>query len=559
MRLSDYGLGDVTGSGVELFQIEGSDLPESYLAWLRNRTVNKFLEVRFQDHTMVSLAEFVAACNESRSTLLLGIRRRDEGRYIGNIKLAWDPHHGTGDVGFVIGDRASWRRGFAREAVALMCGIGFERIGLRKIIAGSYEGNEGSIRALEHSGFKPEARLVEHVLFDGRAVDVCLMRLFRREFIDPSDDAGPLVAALNADRAKSALANALAASGLDATTRQEDRPGWSAAWNAMAYQAVAYAVPMIDYQHAYFRGAGWTLVEASVVLRNDGRPCGIWPLTLGGPPGAPQLTSAGAAVLAPVFVPSLPARTIKRLCTQAIAFVRALCAELDLPRPKLEQAAFPGGAEGLSEWQQQLLAAGATQTLRHDLFIDLRPPLAEIRAGFRKSYRPLINAGLRSWETFVIDGSNADPGVWEEFRALHRDVAGRVTRGAETWQSQFEMLAGGHAFLVGLRDPAQRRLVGASFFQCTRDEGLYAVAAYDRSLFDKPLGHVAQQVAIEAMKARGLRWYRVGERQYPQDEPPPTDKQVSISEFKQGFASHLFGRSEFVLPLAPRATGTAPP
>jgi hypothetical protein len=106
------------------------------------------------------------------------------------------------------------------------------------------------------------------------------------------------------------------------------------------------------------------------------------------------------------------------------------------------------------------------------------------------------------------------------------------------------MLGSGDAFLVGLRDPAAQRLVGAGFFQCTRDEGLYAVGAYDRALFDKPLGHAVQQRAIETMKARGLQWSRIGERQ-----PAPTAKEVAIAAFKQGFASHQFCRHGFALPL----------
>lgn len=113
---------------------------------------------------------------------------------------------------------------------------------------------------------------------------------------------------------------------------------------------------------------------------------------------------------------------------------------------------------------------------------------------------------------------------------------------------QFDMLSAGSAFLVGLRDRIDARLVGAGFFQTTRDEGLYAVAAYDRALFEKPLGHVVQQHAIEVMKSRGMSWYHIGNRPYPQDIPSPSDKQLRIAAFKQGFASHHFFRHEFALP-----------
>jgi len=88
-------------------------------------------------------------------------------------------------------------------------------------------------------------------------------------------------------------------------------------------------------------------------------------------------------------------------------------------------------------------------------------------------------------------------------------------------------------------------MVGGALFHTTPDEGLYAVGAYDRSLFDKPLGHVAQALAIEEMVRRGIRWYRIGTRTYPGDSPAPSTKDLNISDFKQGFASHLFARFRY--------------
>lgn len=350
---------------------------------------------------------------------------------------------------------------------------------------------------------------------------------------------------------KDTIYAALKAADLDAVMHCEYPEAWDQVWQSLPYQSVAYSVSMIEYQRTYFRDSGWELYDASLVLRTDGRPCALWPLTLGGPNGSPRITSAGAAVMAPAFTSGLSPRVVKKICARAIAFMRLLCAEQGLAELVVEQGPTPGlVTEGASEWHQQLLAAGATVVLRHDLYADLRPALPDIRASVRKSFRPLINVGLRNWSVFVLDQSNASETVWAEFKQLHCEVSGRITRNDETWAQQHTMLGMGEAFLVGLRDPADQRLVGAGFFQCTRDEGLYAVGAYDRSLFDRPLGHVVQQRAIETMKVLGLRWYCIGERHYPQDQPKPTDKQVTIAAFKQGFASNQFCRFEFRLPVA---------
>ena len=85
-------------------------------------------------------------------------------------------------------------------------------------------------------------------------------------------------------------------------------------------------------------------------------------------------------------------------------------------------------------------------------------------------------------------------------------------------------------------------MVGGGFFRISCDEGVYSVGAYNRDFFDQPLGHVVQYCAIEEMKNRGIRWYKIGLRHYPTEVPSPTDKEIQIGEFKQGFASHLFPR-----------------
>lgn len=343
----------------------------------------------------------------------------------------------------------------------------------------------------------------------------------------------------------------LAASELDAVLRRESPQDWLGQWPLLPYQSVAFAPSMIDYQHAYFRSAGWAMEDISLVLRHDGRPCGLWPLTLGQHESGARLSSAGASVQAPMFAAGLSPRTVKKVLTRAITFMQALAAQHGIYHVDVAQDANPGvGHQGASEWHQLLMATGAEPVIRHDLYADLSPPLADIRASFRKSFRPLINVGLRNWGVSVLDHKLADADTWAEFKQLHLDVAGRSTRGDDTWQHQFEAIAAGDAFLVALRDPQTHRLVGAGFFHCTRDEGLYAVGAYDRTLFDKPLGHVVQQRAIEVMKERGVRWYRIGERHFSQDKPPPNDKQVAIAAFKQGFASHMFCRFEFSMPAA---------
>lgn len=339
--------------------------------------------------------------------------------------------------------------------------------------------------------------------------------------------------------------------GLKAEIYRFNTYAWDSVWRELSYQPVAYARSMIDYQHAYLQSAGWDVQDISLIIFNDNRPCAIWPLSLGvNISGKTCVTSAGSVVMAPMFLRGLSPKTIKRTCSNSIKFLFELCNKVGLNEIKVEQAVEPYRySEGATEWYQQLMALNAEVSVKHDMFIDMTVVYSEIRAGFRKSYKPLINVGLRNWKTDVLEHSNVCEFKWNEFKALHCEVAGRVTRSDHTWSLQLAMIASGDAFLVGLRSPLDDRLVGGGFFQCTRDEGLYAVAAYDRSLFDKPLGHVVQKIAIEKMKEMGLKWYKLGERFYQGGSSLATDKEITISSFKQGFASHMFFRNELKIPI----------
>jgi FemAB family protein len=203
---------------------------------------------------------------------------------------------------------------------------------------------------------------------------------------------------------------------------------------------------------------------------------------------------------------------------------------------------------GLGSWHAELMRRGALCRVGHELYLDLQPDLATIKTGFRKSYKSLVSSGLKQWSVHILEDGNAS--VWNEFINLHLEVSGRKTRSDESWELQRVHLEEKANLLIYLRDSAGR-MVGGGLFQLTRDEALYAVAAYDRSLFQKPLGHVVQFTAIEEFKRRGIRWYKIGQRAFPSDLPAPSEKEISISDFKSGFASHLFPRYLFTSPITP--------
>lgn len=162
----------IEGDRIYLRRLRPSDLGEAYLGWMNDAAINQYLESRFSEHSMESLAEFVATMADDPRNLFTGIFLKEGDRHIGNIKLGpINPHHSHAEIGLLIGDRDCWGRGYAMEAIAALTRFAFEEINLHKIVAGAYEDNGGSTKAFLKAGYALEGTLRSHWWSNGRFQD----------------------------------------------------------------------------------------------------------------------------------------------------------------------------------------------------------------------------------------------------------------------------------------------------------------------------------------------------------------------------------------------------
>lgn len=328
-----------------------------------------------------------------------------------------------------------------------------------------------------------------------------------------------------------------ASCGLSIAFRRTNKNAWNEVLQNCSYIPVAYTNMNVEFNYQYQLGSGITIQDLSTIISWDNHQVGVWPLFISIKEGVGTVNFLDNMVLPPVLISKLSPSIEKQVIKSCLKIAGKLSGILG--KDIWHSMESFNDSIGLSKWQTQALGIGASCCLNHDLFIDLLPDIGVIKAQFRKSYKSLINLGQKLWTVGVLD--TADEGIWKEFQSLHAQVSGRVTRSDITWGIHLEDIADGNSFLVYLRN-ATGEMVGGGLFNCTKDEGLYAVAAYDRSQFDKPLGHVVQFRAIEEFKMRNVRWYKLGPRPYSSQTPVPSEKEISIGEFKHGFASHVFPR-----------------
>ena len=163
--------------------------------------------------------------------------------------------------------------------------------------------------------------------------------------------------------------------------------------------------------------------------------------------------------------------------------------------------------------------------------VDLSQPVQAIKANIRKSYKSLINWGMRNLYIDTLDSANASRERFDTVREFHIAVAGRETRSAETWQIQADMIAAGEAFCTLAYLNA--RLVAANLILLA-DAAYYGVGVYERELMaeGKPLAHAPLYCAILRAKRAGLKTFVLGEV-----DPSGEAKRDGIAHFKRGFAT----------------------
>ena len=162
--------------------VELADVTEQYQAWMNDPAVMQYTESRFQTHSLEQIRQYVESMQADTSSRFFAIINKESGKHIGNIKIGHiHPVHRHADVGIIIGDKASWGKGYATESLRLVAGYARESLKLHKLTAGIYANNIGSIQAFLKAGFAQEGRFARHWFCDGEYVDGLQMGLLLEE------------------------------------------------------------------------------------------------------------------------------------------------------------------------------------------------------------------------------------------------------------------------------------------------------------------------------------------------------------------------------------------
>lgn len=327
----------------------------------------------------------------------------------------------------------------------------------------------------------------------------------------------------------------------------EDQDTWNELVSQVKTAQVQYKAFHLKYQESYFKEINESYGDTSIVIYRGGQAVGVWPLCVWQEGGTLYIGSAGISPKGSILPPLLPGlqkaesqRKVFQLCISSLsAYYRSHGGrELYFCETVMDA--------GVSRWHQILMERGGKCVkVTHHLYTDMSLSMSEIQAKMRRTNKYSIAQGEKDYLIDLYDENFENIAeIVEEFRHLHITISGRETRSKETWEMQKLCIEHGsdqigHSFVIFIRDKHTRVLAGAALFDATPSCAYYCVAAYDRSRFSKPVGHIVQAAAMMKLKEYGVRWYELGERPYITDDAV-TQKLLDIGHYKEGFATNCF-------------------
>lgn len=153
----------------------------TYLGWLNDEEVNRYLEVS-KENRLEELEAYIRHSVDHK-IFFWAIHLKENGKHIGNIKI--DPihkKHGTGEYGILMGDKAQWGKGYAKEASLTVIDFCFGSMNLRKMTLGVVADNLPAVKLYENMGFITEGHYQKHAMYNGKYCDVLRMALFNPDY-----------------------------------------------------------------------------------------------------------------------------------------------------------------------------------------------------------------------------------------------------------------------------------------------------------------------------------------------------------------------------------------
>jgi RimJ/RimL family protein N-acetyltransferase len=139
---------------------------------------------REQAQSSLDMKVDASRLKDEGDNLTLAVVLPETGKVIGDVMLIWvSREHRQGEIGYVFHPDHGGH-GYATEAAEVMLRLGFEALGLHRIIGRLDGRNTASARVLERLGMRREAHLVQNEIVKGEWTDELIYAMLQDEWRD---------------------------------------------------------------------------------------------------------------------------------------------------------------------------------------------------------------------------------------------------------------------------------------------------------------------------------------------------------------------------------------
>ena len=316
---------------------------------------------------------------------------------------------------------------------------------------------------------------------------------------------------------------------------QKERTNWDGFLDQTFHAPIYYSYYFNCFQNEILKGKTTNVKDLSFEILWNNNLVGIFPIKLITSENYHKIAALEGHLLPVLYKKGIPIKICKQI--DSILIKKLVKYSEQFQNIKLSFLDQIVSEQSLTNWHKLLLKNSFKCHIQRESFVNLSWDYSEIKKNYRKSYKSLISKGKRLWNLKKL--TKNDESKWDEFRNLHLKSAGRKTRSDKSWDILYESIINKNSTLYYCSDEKEK-MVGGALIMLTPTEAMYAIAAYDRSLFDLPIGHSLQDFIIKDLKSySNLKWYRLGKFHNINDFIKPSEKEISIGSFKKGFSTHL--------------------
>jgi len=114
--------------------------------------------------------------------LVLAVEVRETGSFVGDVDLTWNSEERReGEVGVML-HAAGQGQGYAKEAIAALLALAFDKLHLHRIIGRTDARNEPAAQCMRRLGMRQEAHFREYGIFDGEWYDELVFAVLADEW-----------------------------------------------------------------------------------------------------------------------------------------------------------------------------------------------------------------------------------------------------------------------------------------------------------------------------------------------------------------------------------------